>query len=156
MVLLLVLMESLRHLFERLDSFWHLRWLELKADYIVEVSVHTIILFRAKSTKMLMIYINGRRFGAQAFITARFRMRIWYLWRLVHQNIRHLYKSSTSLQLLHKRELSCERLPRSYNQLSSDEAVSKWLSIHTSPGPSHCYTSRERTWYAMSHNLHHV
>ena len=35
-----------------------------------------IILFCVKSVKMLMICINGRRFGAQAFISARFRMRI--------------------------------------------------------------------------------
>ena len=36
-------MESLRHLSKRLNSFWHPRRLELKADYVVEVSVRTII-----------------------------------------------------------------------------------------------------------------
>ena len=72
---LVVLMKSLQDLLERLDSFWRLKRLELKADYVVETSIHTTILFCAKSAKMLMIYINGIRFGAQAFISARFRMR---------------------------------------------------------------------------------
>ena len=45
-------------------------------NYIVEASIPTIILFCVKSVKMLMIYINGRRFSVQAFIRARFRMRI--------------------------------------------------------------------------------
>ena len=60
-------MESLRHLSEWLDSFWRLRRLELKADYVVEASIHMIVLFCVKSAIML-IYINGRRSGAQAFI----------------------------------------------------------------------------------------
>ena len=38
--LLVGLVEYLRHLSERLDSFWRLRWIELKADYVVEASVH--------------------------------------------------------------------------------------------------------------------
>ena len=51
---LVVLVESLRHLSERLDSFWRMRRLELKADYVVEASVRTIILFCVKSAKMLI------------------------------------------------------------------------------------------------------
>ena len=38
-----VLVESLQHLSERLDLFWRLRRLELKADYVVEASVCMII-----------------------------------------------------------------------------------------------------------------
>ena len=38
-------MESLRHLIQRARLVWHARRLELLANYIVEVSVPTIILF---------------------------------------------------------------------------------------------------------------
>ena len=46
------------------------------ANYMIEASVPTMILFCVKSVKMLMIYINGRRFGPVAFISTRFRIRI--------------------------------------------------------------------------------
>ena len=69
-------MESVQHLSERLNSFWRLRRLEIVANYVVEASVSTIILFCVKSAKMLMTYINGRRFSTQAFIRARFLMKI--------------------------------------------------------------------------------
>ena len=46
------------------------------AIYVIEASVPTIIVFCVKSAKMLMIHINGRRFGPVAFISAKFRMRI--------------------------------------------------------------------------------
>ena len=42
------------------------------ANYVVELSISTIILFCVTSAKMLMIYINGRHFGAQAFIRAKY------------------------------------------------------------------------------------
>ena len=50
------------------------------ANYVIEASISTIILVRVKSAKMLIIYINGKRFGAQAFIRARFYMQITTLW----------------------------------------------------------------------------
>ena len=54
-----------------------LRRLELIAIYVIEASVPTIILFCVKSAKMLLIYINGRRFGPVAFISTRFRMSVY-------------------------------------------------------------------------------
>ena len=46
------------------------------ANFMVEASIPTMILFCAKSAKMLLVYINGRRSGPVAFISARFCMRI--------------------------------------------------------------------------------
>ena len=46
------------------------------ANYVVDSSNPTIILFCIKSTKILMIYVNGRRFNAQTFISAKFCMWI--------------------------------------------------------------------------------
>ena len=39
--------------------------------YVIEASVPMIIFFCVKSAKMVMIYINGRRFGPVAFISAK-------------------------------------------------------------------------------------
>ena len=41
---------------------------------MVEANVPTMILFCVKSAEMLLIYINGRRFGPVAFISARLCM----------------------------------------------------------------------------------
>ena len=53
------------------------------ANFMIEASGPTMILFCVKSAKMLLIFINGRRFGPVAFISARFRMRIL-------ESLRHL------------------------------------------------------------------
>ena len=84
-------MEFLWHLSERLGSFWRLRRLELIPNYVVEASVSTIILFCVKSTKVLINYVNGRRFSAQAFSACE----IWLWWRpmrwINHQHLRRFY-----------------------------------------------------------------
>ena len=39
---------------------------------MIEASVPTMILFCVKSAKMLMIYIYGKRFGPEPFVSGRF------------------------------------------------------------------------------------
>ena len=43
--------------------------------WLKQLSIPWMIVFCAKSMKMLMIYINGRRFGPVAFISTRFTKR---------------------------------------------------------------------------------
>ena len=88
--------------------------------YVVEVSIHTIILFCVESAKMLMIYINGRRLYTQAFISTRCCMRNLPLMKACAPKclpFTRVHKSSTFRGFLHKGELSCERSPRPHNQL---------------------------------------
>ena len=81
-----------------------LRQLELITIYVIEARLPTINIF-VQFAKMLMIYVNGRRFRPVAFVSARFR-RIICLQNLTLMkatgHIYHLYKSSTSLQITQK------------------------------------------------------
>ena len=111
-------MESLWHLFEGLDSFWHLRWLEIvpTCNYVVEASIPTIILFcvickdvdnlykwqtfRPKSLHQSQIlHVHVKSGSAEG---------LWTETSPIHINYQHLCG-------LHKKELSLKRLPWVHN-----------------------------------------
>ena len=57
----------------------------------------------------------------------------------MRRNVCHLYKSSTSSRILHKREFLCERLPQLHNQLSAlvtsgaETNRASWIDVAGTP-----------------------
>ena len=65
---------------------------------------------------MLIIYINGRHLGAQAFISARFPHAKFGTDEGLCVETSASYTNHQHLRGLHKRELLCERSPRLHNR----------------------------------------